>query len=54
MLALLLMAGIIHPVVHSSSNGIPLGAETNPRKTKYLLFDTGIFQRMLGLDLGET
>ena len=50
-LQLLSMAGIIHPVVHSSGNGIPLGAEVNPKKTKFLVYDTGIFQRLLGLDL---
>lgn len=49
-LNLLEMAGLVHPVVHSSSNGIPLGAQINPKKTKMLLFDTGIYQRILGLD----
>ena len=47
---LLEMAGLVHPVTHSSSNGIPLGAEANLKKRKYLVFDTGIFQRILGLD----
>jgi predicted AAA+ superfamily ATPase len=50
---LLTQAGIVYPVMHSSGNGIPLGAETNPKKIKYLIFDTGIFQRVLGLDIGE-
>jgi len=45
--------GIIFPVVHSSSNGIPLGAQTNDKFRKYLIFDTGIFQRFLNLDLSE-
>lgn len=48
---LLIMAGLILPVTHSSANGIPLGAESNPKKRKMLLLDTGIFQRLLGLDL---
>lgn len=52
-LDLLQMAGLLYFVTHSSSNGIPLGAEINPKKRKYLLFDTGIYQRMLGLDLGS-
>ena len=52
-LRLLKLAGLIYPVVHSSANGIPLGAEANQKKTKYLIFDTGIFQRMLGLNVGE-
>jgi uncharacterized protein len=47
------MAGLVYPVTHSAANGIPLGAEVNPKKTKYLIFDTGIFQRLLGLNIGE-
>ena len=50
-LDLLELAGLIYSVTHSSSNGIPLGAESNPKKRKYLIFDTGIFQRIIGLDL---
>jgi uncharacterized protein len=52
-LNLLQMAGLIYFATHSTSNGIPLGAEINPKKRKYLLFDTGIYQRMLGLDLAS-
>ncbi len=52
-LELLEQAGIIFPVVHSSSNGIPLGAQTNIKFRKYLIFDTGIYQRFLNLDLSE-
>lgn len=50
---LLLKAGLIIPVVHSSANGIPLGAQSDSRKQKLLLFDTGIFQRLLGLNIAE-
>ncbi len=50
-LALLQKAGLIIPVTHTSANGIPLGAETNPKKRKFLVLDTGIYQRALGLDL---
>jgi predicted AAA+ superfamily ATPase len=52
-LELLEQAGIIFPVVHSSSNGIPLGAQTHIKFRKYLIFDTGIYQRFLNLDLSE-
>jgi len=52
-LELLEQAGIIFSVVHSSSNGIPLGAQTNNKFRKYLIFDTGIYQRFLNLDLSE-
>ncbi len=50
---LLEMAGIVHSVTHSSCNGIPLGAESNPKKRKFLIFDTGVYQRILGLDLAS-
>ncbi|MES2589341.1 MAG: AAA family ATPase [Bacteroidota bacterium] len=50
---LLKMAGLVYSVTHSASNGIPLGAEINPKKTKLLIFDTGIFQRILGLNIAE-
>lgn len=49
-LELLIMAGLVHPVTHTAANGIPLGAEINPKYRRMLLFDTGLFQRVLGLD----
>lgn len=52
-LQLLITAGLVIPVTHSHSNGIPLSAGANPKKQKMLVFDTGIFQRILGLDLGD-
>ena len=52
-LDLLIMAGLVIPVTHSSANGVPLGAEKNEKKRKMLLFDTGIFQRLLGLEISE-
>ena len=52
-LHLLQLAGLIYPVTHSAANGIPLGAETNPKKRKFLIYDTGIFQRLLGLEIGN-
>lgn len=52
-LELLTMAGLIVPVTHTSANGIPLGAEVNLTKRKYLLADTGIFQRLLGLRISD-
>ena len=50
---LLIMSGLVIPVVSSSANGIPLGAEVNHRKCKMLLLDTGIFQRLLNLQLSD-
>ena len=52
-IALLQKAGLVIPVTHSSANGIPLGAQENPKKQKFLLLDTGIFQRLLGLQLSD-
>ncbi len=50
---LLIQAGLIFPVTHTSGNGIPIGAEVNLKKQKMLLFDTGIFLRMLNFDISD-
>ena len=50
---LLELAGIIYPVTHTSANGLPLAAEVNTKYRKYLILDTGIYQRFLKLDMGQ-
>ncbi len=50
---LLVKAGLIHPIYHSSCRGIPLGAQKDPQKFKAILFDIGIHQRVSGLNLSE-
>ena len=50
---LLQKAGLVIPITHTSANGIPLGAQENPKKQKFILPDTGIFQRLLGLQLSD-
>ena len=50
---LLTMAGLVYPVVHTSANGLPLAAELNHKFCKYAVFDTGIMQRFLGLDISK-
>jgi predicted AAA+ superfamily ATPase len=50
---LLVMAGVVIPVTHTSANGLPLGAEINSKFRKMLLLDTGVFQRLLGLKLSD-
>ncbi len=50
---LLIMAGLVIPVTHSSANGIPLGAEADTKKRKMMLLDTGLFQRILELNIGQ-
>lgn len=52
-LQLLITSGLVIPVTHTQANGLPLGAEVNERKQKMLLFDTGLFQRIMKLDLTE-
>ena len=52
-LEMLKMAGLVIPVVHTSANGLPLGAEINPQKQKMLLIDVGILQRLQDLNLAD-
>jgi len=52
-LDLILLAGLAYKVPHTSAAGLPLGGQINPRKFKILPFDSGIHQRLLGLNLGE-
>ena len=49
-LELLVLAGLVIPVKHTSANGLPLGAEVNPKKQKMLLIDTGMFLAFLDFD----
>ncbi len=52
-LELLRMAGLLIPVYHSSSNGIPLDSEVDYGKCKYLVFDSGIYLQLLNSKLSE-
>ena len=52
-LQLLITAGLLIQVTHTSANGIPLGAGANSRRQKMLVYDPGIFQRIMGLDLED-
>jgi hypothetical protein len=49
-LELLRDAGLIIPVIHTAANGLPLGAQTNEKFVKYLLLDSGLLLRQLGLE----
>lgn len=51
--SLLIMAGLVIPVTHTSANGLPLGAEADEKKRKLILLDTGLYQRLLGLNVGS-
>ncbi len=50
---LLYKASIVHKVVHSSGNGVPLKAEARPDRFKAVFLDVGLGQSVLGLDTGE-
>lgn len=52
-LDLLVTAGVIHKVHKSSGNGVPLGAEMNPKDFKILFMDVALAQAVMGLDLGS-
>jgi predicted AAA+ superfamily ATPase len=52
-LDLLIKAGLAYKIHHTSARGLPLAAQINPKKFKVLPFDTGIYQRMLGLNLSD-
>ncbi len=50
---LLGLARLVLRVRASHANGVPLGGDVNPKSSKYLLFDTGLYLRESGLDLSE-
>ena len=50
-LELLVKAGLVLKTFHTSANGIPLGAGIKETVFKAILADTGLHQRLLGLDL---
>ena len=52
-LDLLMMAGLVYPVTHTSANGIPLGAEVDMKYRRMILFDTGLLQQVLGLNIAQ-
>lgn len=52
-LHLLTLAGLITPVKHTDGTGVPLGSEQDDRYVKYLFFDLGVMQTMLGISSAE-
>ena len=50
-LELLALSRVVHPVVHTSANGLPLGAERDERHFKALFLDIGLVNRLCGLGL---
>lgn len=52
-LEMLIKAGLIIPVTHSDSNGLPLGGSCNTKIRKMLLMDTGLMLRIESLNTGD-
>lgn len=50
-LDLLVMAGLTYRIHHSDARGFPLGAQVNTKRFKTVVFDVGVHQRILGLDV---
>jgi uncharacterized protein len=50
-LDLLVTAGVVHSVVRSAGNGVPLGAEADMETFKLIFLDGALGQTLLGLDL---
>lgn len=53
-LNLLILAGLLIPVTHTSANGLPLGSEADNSYRKILFFDCGLMLRLLGITIGDT
>lgn len=52
-LRLLIKANIITPVLNSSAQGLPLGAQTNFDKFKIIMLDVALMQSLLGLSSSD-
>jgi hypothetical protein len=50
-LDLLCKAAVVHKVTHASGNGLPIKAESNPRRFKTLFLDVGLAQRVMGAEV---
>jgi predicted AAA+ superfamily ATPase len=50
-LDLLCKASVLHKVTHSSGNGMPLKAESDPSRFKTLMMDVGLSQRTMGANI---
>lgn len=52
-LTMLRDAGIVKMVQQSAGNGLPLGAEANPKFRKYNYLDSGLMLRILDMEMGS-
>lgn len=52
-LGMLKDAGIILPIQMTAANGLPLGAQVNPKFTRYIYIDTGLMLRIMDMVYDE-
>jgi len=52
-LELLSKAGLVYRIFHTNASGNPLGSGMNPKFFKTIMFDTGIYQRLMNLNLSD-
>lgn len=52
-LSMLSMAGLVKEIRMSAANGLPLGADVNPKFSRYVFLDTGLMLRILDMDMGD-
>jgi len=52
-LDLLVKAGIVHKIIHSGSQGLPLAATAKPEVFKVIFLDIALSQAILGIDSGS-
>ena len=52
-LELLTKAGLVYQIYHTNAAGVPLGSGINHKFFKTVIFDTGIFQRIMDLNLSD-
>ena len=52
-LEMLVLAGILIPVVHTSANGLPFGSESDSSYSKMLVLDSGLMLRLLNMTTGD-
>ena len=50
----LTLSRVVHPILHTAANGLPLGAERDDRQFKALFLDIGLVNRLCGLDLADS
>ena len=52
-LEMLLKAGLVYKAYHTNASGNPLGSGVNPKFFKAVMFDTGVYQRLMNLNLSD-